>query len=159
MIQLSQILHNKPVVTSIPSLIKTKPHPPLATPTQKHSRQIFNLKQTIKDLDFDVGTQNLSCNCHESPFRYDPIGHVVTGNLRIVENRKLRKLLSKGPYYREQTNIKWETNLNILKKAVREFEVKWVKNEKVDARILDEWEIKVLDSIHTKITKISKKLM
>ena len=86
------------------------------------------------------------------------MGHVLTGNLSITENKKLQKLLSKGPSYREQNNIKWETNLKILKKAVREFKLKWAKKEKVDARILHEWEIQVLDSIHTKITKISKKM-
>ena len=49
-------------------------------------------------------------------------------------------------------------HLKILKKkTVREYKLKWAKKEKVDARTLDEWEVKVLDSIHTKITKISKK--
>ena len=44
------------------------------------------------------------------------------------------------------------------KKAVIEFKLKWAKKERADARILDKWEIKVLDGIHTKITKISKKM-
>ena len=52
------------------------------------------------------------------------------GNLSIVENRKLRKLLSKGPSYREQNNIKRETNLKILKKAVREYKLKCAKKRK-----------------------------
>ena len=52
----------------------------------------FNFKQSIKDLDFEIGTTNLSCDCHVSDFRYEPVGHVVTGNLGIVGNRKLRKL-------------------------------------------------------------------
>ena len=72
---------------------------------------------------------NYSCSCYESPFRYDSMGYVVTGNLSIVENRKLRKLHSKGPSYREQ-NIKWQTNLKILKKAVREYKLKWAKKGK-----------------------------
>ena len=28
-------------------------------------------------------------------------GHIVTGDLRFIENRKLRKLMSKGPNFRE----------------------------------------------------------
>ena len=63
----------------------------------RYACRIFNFKQTIKDLDFEAGTQNLSCSWHESPIRYHPVGHVVTGNLRIVENRKLQELFSKGP--------------------------------------------------------------
>ena len=34
--------------------------------------------------------------------------HVLTGNLKIVKNNNLRKLLSKGPKYREPVEIKWE---------------------------------------------------
>ena len=41
---------------------------------------------------------------------------------------------------------------------MREYKLKWAKKGKSRCyRVLDEWEIKVLDSIHTKITKISKK--
>ena len=54
------------------------------------------------------------------------MGHVVTGNLSIVEKRKL--LTKARP-----------TDNKI--------------NDKVDARTLDEWEIKVVDSIHIKIHK------
>ena len=42
-----------------------------------------------------------------TPLVYDPAGHVVTGNLHIVENRHIRELLVKGPSYREQNNINW----------------------------------------------------
>ena len=86
MIQLSQILHSKPVVKSIPSFIENKTPPTISySYTKTIAGKIFNFKQTINNLDLEVGTQNLSCNCHESPFRYDPVGHVVTGNLSIVE--------------------------------------------------------------------------
>lgn len=40
---------------------------------------------------------------------------------------------------------------------MRDNKLKWTKKEKIDSRVLDEWEVKVLDSIHTKIMKISKK--
>ena len=48
-----------------------------------------------------------------SDFRYEPAEYVVTGNLSIVENRKLRKLLSKGPSCREKNNINWDINQKI----------------------------------------------
>ena len=32
-------------------------------------------------------------------------GHIVTGDLRIVTNGKLRKLLTKGPKYREPKSL------------------------------------------------------
>ena len=78
----------------------------------------------------------------------------MTGNLSIVENRKLRKILGKGPSYREQNNINWDTNQKILKKAVK---LQWAKKEKVDSRALDEWECRILETIQTRIDRIRKK--
>ena len=91
-----------------------------------------------------------------SDFRYEPVGHVITGNLGIVENRKLRKLLDKGPSFREQNNIIWDTNLKILKKAIREYKVQWARKEKVDSRALDEWECRVVEAIQTRIDRLRK---
>ena len=126
MINLSQILHSKPVKKSIPSFFQNQTPPIISySYTKTIAGKIFNFKQSIKDLDFEIGTTNLSCDCHVSDFfRYEPVGHVVTGNLGIVGNRKLRKLLSKGPSYREQNNINWDTNQKIIKKAVRAYKVK-----------------------------------
>ena len=38
----------------------------------------------------------------------------ITGDLRIVKNRKLRCLLSKGPKYREENTIDWDLNKKYL---------------------------------------------
>ena len=111
MINLSQILRSKPVKKSIASFFQNQVPPIISySYTKTIAGKIFNFKQSIKDLDFKIGTTNLSCDCHVSDFRYEPVGHVVTGNLGIVENGKLRKLVSKGPSYREQNNINWDTN-------------------------------------------------
>ena len=72
MINLSQILHSKPVKKAIPSFITVS-----YSYTKTTAGKIFNFKQSIKDLDFEVGTTNLSYDCHMSDFRYEPVGHVV----------------------------------------------------------------------------------
>ena len=95
--------------------------------TKTIAGKIFNFKQSITDIDFELGTTNISCDCHVSDVRYEPVGHVITGNLGIVENRKLRKLLDKGPSFREQNNNNWDTNLKILKKAIREYKMQWAR--------------------------------
>ena len=92
-----------------------------------------------------------------SDFRYEPVGYVVTGNLGIVGNRKLRKLLSKGPLYREQNNINWDTNQKIIKKAVRAYKVQWAKKEKVDSRTLDEWECRIIETVQARIDRLREK--
>ena len=71
--------------------------------------QIFNYKKVVEDLetkewDADAHT----CACSNSEFCDSDHGHIVTGNLNIVANDKLRLLLSKGPTYREANNVDWK---------------------------------------------------
>ena len=35
----------------------------------------------------------------------EPHGHVITGDLRVIENAKLRELVAKGPKYREPNRV------------------------------------------------------
>ena len=51
-----------------------------------------------------------SCGCESSTFRYEPHGHVITGDLRIIKNKKLRRLLEKGPKYME---VEVRTGVNV----------------------------------------------
>lgn len=74
-----------------------------------------------------------------------------------MKDRKLRELIGKGPSYREQNNINWELNLKIFKKSVREYKLKWAKKEKVDSRVLDEWESVVLSNIKKRIRMNTRK--
>ena len=85
------------------------------------------------------------------------VGHVVTGNLKIIRNRKLRKLFSKGPSYREPYYINWERNLATCVKAVLEFKRKWAKKEQIDSSILSEWSNVVIDKLKSKVHKIKLK--
>ena len=65
-------------------------------------------KESGRGLEFDVGTRDKQCNCGSSDFCYGPVGHVVTGDLSIIKDVKLRQLIAKGPSYREQNNVNWK---------------------------------------------------
>ena len=47
----------------------------------------------------------MCCECSTSKYCYGPAGHVVTGDLSIIKDAKLRSLIEKGPSYREQNYI------------------------------------------------------
>ena len=42
----------------------------------KSIRNIFNHKAVIKDIDFGMGTSNMTCSCSSSRFLYTPANHV-----------------------------------------------------------------------------------
>ncbi len=80
---------------------------------------IINYNDTISNLfltEYENGIP--SCNCDKSKYCYAPHGHVITGDLKIINNKKLRSLVSKGPKYREQNIINWNINKRIIMDAI-----------------------------------------
>ena len=85
MIDLPKIVHYKSVRKAVPGFLN-EPPPPV-------SSKIFNQKSVVKELDLDNGTKDKKCSCSSSDFCYGPAGHVVTGDLRIIKDAKLRELV------------------------------------------------------------------
>ena len=109
MVNLNSILHSPDIFSTIPSSAKG-----FVTPTivysleQPISSKIFNFNKfntTFNVEDFLKDETVLPCSCHNSKFIDVNHKHIVTGDLRIVENNKLRKLFCKGPKYRESKII------------------------------------------------------
>ena len=158
MINLPSILHNKRVVASVPTYLNNIV-PPIVSYTYPKTvaSKVFNFKQATSNLNFEIGTVNMSCNCSTSPYTYAPAGHIVTGNLGIVKNKHVRKLLTKGPTYREQNNINWNRNEEICLEAIRKYRVKWAKSENIDVRVLSDWEHEVTRCIKNRIKRCKRK--
>ena len=76
MIDLPSILHNRRVIATVPNYFGNV-YPPIVSYTYPKTvaGRVFNFKNAIKNLNFDVGTTNMSCKCST------PAGHVVTSNL------------------------------------------------------------------------------
>ena len=80
----------------------------------------------------DAGTVGMKCSCDSSKYRYEPCGHVVTGDLSIIRDVKLWKLILKGPMYREQNSVNWSVNLKNCKVAVSRYVRKWADEVDID---------------------------
>ena len=92
----------------MPSLIEKSDIPMIIYSLNQSIRsKIFNYNTFVKSLDLnnfvnDNDTVKCACKEFDSAFVNSDFGHIVTGDLNIVENGKLRNILSKGPKYREQ---------------------------------------------------------
>ena len=117
MIDLPRILNCRKVMRSVPSFVKEYSPIVSYTYTKTIASKIFNHRRVVQELDMDVGTEGMECDCCSSEYRYEPAGHVVTGDLRIIRDVKLRGLIRKGPNYREQNNINWKVNVRHCKTA------------------------------------------
>ena len=68
-----------------------------------------NYKHVLRDLNIDdFKSKPPDCTCASSPFKYNPTGHVIAGDLKIINNTSLREVFAKGPKYREPKSIYWK---------------------------------------------------
>ena len=88
---------------------------------------------------------------------YSPIGHVVTGDLNVIRDAKLRALIQKGPSYREQNDVDWKVTEKSYREAVAKYKHKRLRREKVDVRVLNEWECKVNKRVRKRIALMRNK--
>ena len=88
--------------------------------------------------NLNIDDLKADCTCSHSHFVYNPAGHVMSGDLKIVNNYKLRQLLSIGPKYRETQPINWKQNFKLLMDSVEVYAKDWAKREKVEVDTLSE---------------------
>ena len=79
-------------MSAIPDFIEDKEPPIISykyTKTICHS--IFNFRKVAQEHELDI-IPDATCDCRHSPYLYEPLGHVITGDLRIIKNKTLREL-------------------------------------------------------------------
>jgi hypothetical protein len=60
--------------------------------------KLFNYKSTLQCLDIEHRLLNpRTRSWSSSPFNYQPVGHVNTGDVTIVRNKELKSLILKSP--------------------------------------------------------------
>ena len=115
-LNLSNILNKKSVQSNIPPCFQNKESPCISYRyTRSVASKIFDYKRSLQQIDFDSLSQiPLHCTCPGSEFLYAPCSHVVTGDLSIVQNDKLRDLLRKCPKFREPVSFSCYQNFDII---------------------------------------------
>ena len=87
----------------------------------------------------------VGCDCQQhKDFVDDNFVHVLTGDLRIIPNSKLRKLVRKSPNFREVMSINWN-------KFKREIEIGLISiSPKVMTENILEWKRKIFQEAENK---------
>ena len=139
MINLSRILRSRQVKSTIPVFFEHKEPPTVSYKyTKTTGPSVFNFKKVTESIILS-SNDCTTCNCSSSAYLYQPLGHVVTGDLSIITNRKLRHLIKKDPNFREQNNINWDLCLKLCMEGVHNYRDTWASREVVDPCTLNEW--------------------
>ena len=102
----------------------------------------------------------IKCNCshYSDDFINQDRKHILTGNLRIIKCNKLRKLLSKGPKYREPTEIKWEDAKAVIEGGVNEFMGNLSETKRISQMTLSNWKNSIFELVDRRINKYAPKI-
>jgi hypothetical protein len=159
---LSKIFQSEDVVNSLPPDLqgeKDIPFPSYKLDAPIRSK-ILNYNDAVNSLQIDIDedvsvVHNLpSCDCSSSSFCDPHHHHIVTGDLRIIENDKLRRLFSKGPNYREakQINLKKckESIIHALDDTILNLSAKY----SIDCQLFSNWKNLVLSKVDSRINSI-----
>ena len=158
MLNLSSILRSAEVANTIPSVAKNFTQPTIVyTLDPPISHKIFNFNKFVSTLNVESFLKDnsvLPCHCANSSFSDKHHGHIISGDLRLIRNNKLRKLFSKGPKYRESKALDWNVVENDLIEAVKVCAKKWCEKNKKDEKILGLWVNVVSDKIRNKVNSL-----
>ena len=126
-------------------------------------KYIFNYRKVVENLSVkNWKSDNLNtCDCSSPLLKdfCDPTHkHIITGRLKIIQNKEIRSLLSKGPKYREPQNIlKWGRFFTRLKKTLNECILKWTQQLRIPKTQFLEWKNTFLNAITNRMEKINLK--
>lgn len=150
-IDLQSIFRDKNVTGAVPNYFKNSEPPIICYKYNNPIRNIiFNYNNVVKDLDIEDNTPS-SCTCSSSKFCYSPAGHIVTGNFEVIEDKRLRNLLKKGPKYRIPSNIDFNACRSHIAESLDDFCIKWSRREQAEIDSLSEWKKQIALIIEKRI--------
>ena len=89
---------------------------------------------------------------------YEPAGHIITGNLKIISDSRIRSIISKGPKYRLPSQIDFNKCREEIAVALNKFCKRWCRREHVECNALNSWKISIFNIIEKPISFYSKNL-
>ena len=164
-LRLGKIFRSENVVNSLPDSLKREEHVPVVTfkLVSPIRNKILNYKDTVNSLVFRRdGVNNVlenlpECDCATSSFT-DPVhGHVCTGDLRIIKNNKLRKLLSKGPNFRVPTTLNYHKCLVSLESALNTTAENLKEKYNLTDNSLCDWKAAIMNAARDKVDILKTK--
>ena len=156
MINMNSIIHREEVKDSLPLSLLNDKEPMVVFKYDTTIRnKIFNYRDVADNFEAEY-SKYTTCSCESSEFLDKDHGHVVTGDLRIIENTDLRALIRKGPNYREPKFINWKKTEESLQNDVTNFIKKWSDQSGLSEVCFQEWKNCILDLLKRKICRLKK---
>ena len=80
------------------------------------------------------------------------IGHIVTGDLKIITDSRIRSIICKGPKYRFPVPIDFKSCREEIAGALQEICNRWCKREHIESNALNSWKLNIFKIIDGRIS-------
>ena len=138
-LDLPSIFRDNNVISAIPLYFENTESPIICYKYNKPIRNtILNFNKLVSDLDIETSSPE-----KDSKFCYQPAGHIVTGNLKIITDSQIRSVISKGPKYRFPDHIDFNKCRETIASASNNYNTRWCKREHVEYNALNNWKLKI----------------
>ena len=87
---------------------------------------------------------------------YRDAGHVITGNLKVISDSRIRNIISKGPKYSFPNRIYFKKCREEIASSLSDVGSRWCKREHVESDALKEWKVNVFNVIDKRINLYSQ---
>ena len=144
----------------IPAYFKDKEPPVIPYQySNEVANKLFNFSSTLSNMYITNYLFNPKhCQCNTSKVSYEPHGHVITGDLIVIENVKLREFVAKGPKYREPNKIYWQSTETMISNSIDLYSEQWSKREQVDLKYFSEWKNQIKELVVERISSLKEKI-
>lgn len=126
--------------------------------SQPIRNKIFNYRAAIDTIE-NWSTEMPPCDCKHSssPFLNADLGHVLTGDLSIVENDALRRLVKLGPKFREPPPVDYDGLVASCLDQVDALVDRWAKRELKPTSFWAAWKTALTSALSKKVKKLKRK--
>ena len=102
---------------------------------------ILNFNKLVTDLDTKTNSPYF-WDYKDFKFCYQPAGHIIPGNLKIVTDSRIRLIISKGPKYRFPAHTGFQTFRELIVGTLNDYCTRCWKREHVKSNALNKWKLK-----------------
>ena len=148
LLNLSQLLHSPELIKTFPS---KETYPKITykyTPTI--GSVVFNYSKFSKEIQVD-NIDNYPCTCTGSRFKDDFHDHIVTGNLDIIDDERIRSIFEFGTNYRLVPHLNIDKIMNDIINSLNTYISKMTYKLKLNLGFFTEWKSLFIRVIYNKI--------
>lgn len=125
---------------------------------------ILNYTKFVSSLDLSAASANLNsipCCCSQFDPKYtdNHHKHILTGDLSIIDNLKLRQLISKGPKYREPAKVDFVVARSFIDDELDQYIEAVAADKKLDKEVFGVWKTAVLDAVDERIRVVKERFV